>query len=296
MINWLKYKFIYFGLSLTLLFIGGYSLLSHGLRLGLDFTGGSLLELQVNADLASFKEVTEPELDVASLQQSSEGSFIIRSGTIDSAKSNQVQEVLRQKFGQVNEVRFETIGPILGKELIQKTVFGLGLAVLFILVYLAYRFKDKTFGICAVLAMLHDSLIILGAFSLLGVWRGVEIDSLFVTAVLTILSFSVHDTIVLYDRIRENRRLHPQEEIVALANRSISETMTRSVNNSLTIIFMLLALFLLGGDTTKWFVLALLIGTVSGTYSSPFVAVPLLTFWQSRSKRRPYDRSRTKFN
>ncbi|MDZ4229200.1 MAG: protein translocase subunit SecF [Patescibacteria group bacterium] len=284
MINWLKYKFIYFGLSLTLLFIGGYSLLSHGLRLGLDFTGGSLLELQVNADLASFKEVIEPELDVASLQQSSEGSFIIRSGTVDSAKSNQVQEVLRQKFGQVNEVRFETIGPILGKELIQKTVFGLGLAVLFILVYLAYRFKDKTFGICAVLAMLHDSLIILGAFSLLGVWRGVEIDSLFVTAVLTILSFSVHDTIVLYDRIRENRRLHPQEEIVALANRSISETMTRSVNNSLTIIFMLLALFLLGGDTTKWFVLALLIGTVSGTYSSPFVAVPLLTFWQSRSK------------
>ncbi|MDP4030888.1 MAG: protein translocase subunit SecF, partial [Candidatus Beckwithbacteria bacterium] len=246
MINWLKYKFIYFGLSLTLLFIGGYSLLSHGLRLGLDFTGGSLLELQVNADLASFKEVIELELDVASLQKSSEGSFIIRSGTIDSAKSNQVQEVLRQKFGQVNEVRFETIGPILGKELIQKTVFGLGLAVLFILVYLAYRFKDKTFGICAVLAMLHDSLIILGAFSLLGVWRGVEIDSLFVTAVLTILSFSVHDTIVLYDRIRENRRLHPQEEIVALANRSISETMTRSVNNSLTIIFMLLALFLLG--------------------------------------------------
>jgi len=250
------------------------------LRLGLDFTGGSLLEFKVDAQISELQPAIETETDVSSLQVSSEGSFILRSRGLDSAKNIALQEKLKNQFGQVEEIRFATIGPILGRELIRKTLFGLGLAVLFILIYLAYRFKDKTFGICAVLAMLHDSLIILGAFSVLGVYLNVEVDALFVTAVLTILSFSVHDTIVLYDRIRENRRLQPQEKFRELANRSISETMTRSINNSLTIIFMLLSLFVLGGATTRWFVLALLIGTVSGTYSSPFVAVPLLVFFK----------------
>jgi len=275
MINWFKYRVFYFGLSLVLIAGGSYSLLVNGLKLGLDFTGGSLLELKVNAPIGELQTVAEAAIPLASLQQSND-SFILRSRAIDSAQKMQLTETLKIKFGEVSEIRFETIGPLLGQELIQKTLIGLALAVLFILVYLAYRFRDKTFGICAVLAMLHDSLIILGAFSLLGAWSGVEIDALFVTAVLTILSFSVHDTIVLYDRIREDRRLYPQETMVNIANRAISETMTRSVNNSLTIIFMLLSLFVFGGETTRWFVLALLIGTVSGTYSSPFVAVPLL--------------------
>jgi len=275
MINWFKYRVFYFGLSLVLIAGGSYSLLVNGLKLGLDFTGGSLLELKVNAPIGELQTVAEAAIPLASLQQSND-SFILRSRAIDSAQKMQLTETLKIKFGEVSEIRFETIGPLLGQELIQKTLIGLALAVLFILVYLAYRFRDKTFGICAVLAMLHDSLIILGAFSLLGAWLGVEIDALFVTAVLTILSFSVHDTIVLYDRIREDRRLYPQETMVNIANRAISETMIRSVNNSLTIIFMLLSLFVFGGETTRWFVLALLIGTVSGTYSSPFVAVPLL--------------------
>lgn len=281
MINWFKYRFIYFGLSLTLLIIGGYFLLTYGLRLGLDFTGGSLLELKVDAEITALRPAIEAETDVASLQQSGEG-FILRSRGLDSAKNIALQEKLKNQFGGVEEIRFESIGPILGRELIRKTLFGLGLAILFILLYLAYRFHDKTFGICAVLAMLHDSLIILGTFSILGVYLGVEIDALFVTAVLTILSFSVHDTIVLYDRIRENRRLYSQEKFRELANRSISETMTRSINNSLTIVFMLLSLFVLGGETTRWFVFALLIGTISGTYSSPFVAVPLLVLFKGK--------------
>ena len=279
MINWFKYRLVYFGLSLVLIAGGSYSLFTNGLKLGLDFTGGSLLELKVNAPINDLQSAVEAEIPLASLQQSSD-SFILRSAAIDSAQKTQLTETLKAKFGEVSEVRFETIGPVLGQELIQKTLIGLVLAVLFILVYLAYRFRDKTFGICAVLAMLHDSLIILGAFSLLGAWLGVEIDALFVTAVLTILSFSVHDTIVLYDRIREDRRLYPQETMVNIANRAISETMARSINNSLTIIFMLLSLFIFGGDTTRWFVLALLIGTIFGTYSSPFVAVPLLVLFK----------------
>ncbi len=281
MINWFKYRWLYFGFSLTLISVGSYSLLTSGLRLGLDFTGGSLLEIKVNAPINELQSLVEAEIPLVSLQQSND-SFILRSSAIDSGQKTQVIEKLKEAFGEVSEVRFETIGPVLGQELIQKTLLGLLLAILFILVYLAYRFKDKTFGICAVLAMLHDSLIILGAFSLLGVYLEVEIDALFVTAVLTILSFSVHDTIVLYDRIRENRRLYPQEALVPMANRSISATMTRSINNSLTIIFMLLSLFILGGETTRWFVLALLIGTISGTYSSPFTAVPLLVLFKRK--------------
>ena len=280
MINWFKYRFIYFGLSLILIAIGGFFLITHGLKLGLDFTGGSLLELKANASLEQLQPLIESEVEIGSLLQSGQNHFILRSSNLDSVKNIALEAKLKQAFEGVEEVRFETIGPILGRELIQKTLFGLGLAILFILFYLAYRFKDKVFGICAVLAMLHDSLIILGTFSVLGVWLGVEVDALFVTAVLTILSFSVHDTIVLYDRIREDRRLYPQADILDLANRAISETMTRSINNSLTIIFMLLALFILGGSTTRWFIFALLIGTISGTYSSPFMAVPLLVLFK----------------
>ena len=282
MINWFKYRFIYFGLSLILIAIGGFFLITHGLKLGLDFTGGSLLELKANASLEQLQPLIESEVEIGSLLQSGQNHFILRSSNLDSAKKIALEAKLKQAFEGVEEVRFETIGPILGRELIQKTLFGLGLAILFILFYLAYRFKDKVFGICAVLAMLHDSLIILGTFSVLGVWLGVEVDALFVTAVLTILSFSVHDTIVLYDRIREDRRLYPQADILDLANRAISETMTRSINNSLTIIFMLLALFILGGSTTRWFIFALLIGTISGTYSSPFTAVPLLVLFKRK--------------
>ncbi|MGB9613597.1 MAG: protein translocase subunit SecF, partial [Candidatus Margulisiibacteriota bacterium] len=156
----------------------------------------------------------------------------------------------------------------------------------FILLYVAWRFKDKKFGICAILAMFHDSLVLLGSFSLLGHFFGVEVDTLFVTAMLTILSFSVHDTVVVYDRIRESQKNLPHLPFEQLVNKAVTETLVRSLNNSLTIIFMLVALFLLGGETIRWFVAALLIGTISGTYSSPFTAAPLLVIWeQLKSKK-----------
>lgn len=283
--NWLKWRWLYFLFSGILIGSGGFFLLTQGLKLGLDFTGGSLLELKINAPLDRVEAAVSADLGAINIRQSGSGSFLIRANELDSAGNTALQVKLSQEFGSVEELRFETVGPVLGKELIQKTMIGLVLAVGFILIYLGWRFKDRVFGICAVLAMLHDSLIILGSFSFFGAVFGVEIDSLFVTAVLTILSFSVHDTIVLYDRIREDRRLYPQTSLAEIANRAISETMTRSINNSLTIIFMLVALLVLGGDTTRWFVTALLIGTISGTYSSPFTAVPLLVLLKRNSKR-----------
>ena len=166
-----------------------------------------------------------------------------------------------------------------------KTVTALVLAALLILAYIAWQFKNWSFGISATLATLHDSLVILGSFSLLGHFFGFEIDILFVTALLTILSFSVHDTIVVYDRIRESLKRFPGTPFETLVNKAISETLVRSLNNSLTVIFMLISLVVLGGDTIRQFAIALLIGTVSGTYSSIFTAAPILAVWKNRLKK-----------
>ena len=177
--------------------------------------------------------------------------------------------------GSVVELRFETVGPILGAELLRKTMVAAALAVVGILLYVAWAFKNIRYGVSAILALFHDMLVVIGIFSLLGHFYGVEVDVLFVTAVLTTMSFSVHDTIVVFDRIRESLRRDNLPFDVTV-NKALTETMSRSVNNSMTIAFMLLALVLLGGETIKWFSVALLIGTISGTYSSPFVATQLL--------------------
>lgn len=280
MINFMKYKWLYFLISLIVILPGIYFLIKFGLKPSVDFTGGSLLELNVNAPLQEVRNVAESVVKLNSLQLSSQNTYIFRTEFLDTAKTNQLKTTLESNFGTVTEISFNTIGPTLGKELLKKTFIGILLSAGFILLYVAYRFRDKKYGICAVLAMLHDTLVVVGIFSFLGVYLGVEVDALFVTALLTILSFSVHDTIVVYDRIRELQKLFPKLTYTQLVNKAVTETLTRSLNNSMTIIFMLLALYLLGGSTTKWFVFALLIGTVSGTYSSTFTAAPLLVLWE----------------
>jgi preprotein translocase subunit SecF len=188
------------------------------------------------------------------------------------------------KNQKATEVSFESVGPSIGPELIKKTIYALLISAGTILLWIAYQFKSIKFGISATLATFHDTLVLLGAFSLFSHFFGAEVDFLFVTAVLTILSFSVHDTIVVFDRIREIRK-KTGGEVIEIANEALSETMVRSLNNSFTIIFMLIALILMGGESTKWFAVALLVGTVSGTYSSPFVAVPILVTWDELQKK-----------
>ncbi|KPJ70503.1 hypothetical protein AMJ51_01685 [Microgenomates bacterium DG_75] len=288
--NWMKYKWLYFLLSALVLVPGITSLVLFGLSPAIDFTGGSLLELKTEGELNP-KEVEgvigEKGFEVLTVQTSGKNQILIRLQPIEKEQANEIKSAIQEKFEQEpEEVRFETVGPTLGKELITKTIWAIVLAAGFILAYVAWRFKDVKFGVCAILAMFHDTFILLGSFSLLGYFLGVEIDTLFVTAVLTILSFSVHDTIVVYDRIRESQKLLPQASFVDLINKAVTETLSRSVNNSMTIIFMLIALLLLGGTTIKWFVAALLIGTISGTYSSTFTAAPLLVIWEKIEKRR----------
>ena len=283
--NFLKFKPLYFLISGIVLLAGGWSLVTTGLRPAVDFTGGSLVEYRFSNEVPSSEKVTEilneKGLQASSIQPTKEQGLMLRLPPLEQKQVDELKAGLKEKTSQeVEEVRFESVGPTLGRELLIKTGVAVALAAGFILVYVAWAFKDKKYGVCAILAMGHDSLVMVGLFSLLGRFFKVEVDTLFVTALLTTLSFSVHDTVVVYDRIRESVKKYPGVDFGELANKALTETMTRSLNNSFTIIFMLVALVLLGGETIKWFAVALLIGTVSGTYSSPFVAVPLLEIWE----------------
>lgn len=256
--NWMRFRPVYFlisGLSLTLSL---YAILVWGFRPSIDFTGGTVVEYRAGDEKQTFR--FGPDF------------------TSEDAQSFAGE--LEDEFEKRPEVlRFEQVGPAFSQEILRKTYVAAALAAAGILLWVAWQFKSLQFGVSAILAMLHDTFILLGVFAILGYYLGIEVDILFVTAVLTTLSFSVHDTIVVYDRIRESSKRFSDISMYDLANKAVSETMVRSLNNSLTIIFMLFALFLMGGETIKWFVFALLVGTIAGTYSSPFVAVPLLVTW-----------------
>lgn len=275
----MKYRALYYLISLLIIVPGISSLLTHGLNLSLDFTGGTnivwnspSLDEETIRNAFEFREV---EIEEFSAQNDE---ITIRTSPIDSNAYNLILIELQDNY-DISELRYETVGPSLGSELIRKTLYAVGIAAVLILIYVAFRFRNFQFGLTAIIAMLHDTLILLGTFSMLGRHYGVEIDTLFVTAVLTILSFSVHDTIVVYDRIRELKNKHSRLEFEEVVNRAVVETLGRSINNSMTIIFMLMAMYLIGGDSTRWFIFALLIGTISGTYSSTFTAAPLLVTW-----------------
>lgn len=292
--NFMRFKWFYFLLSALIILPGIYSLIRFGLRPSVDFIGGAMLELKfeqsaISKQQAAIEEVIEEKkFEVVSAQTSGENQVLIRMKPISKEDVSIIKAVLAEKFSETpQEIRFESVGPILGKELITKTIVGILLAAGVILLYVAKQFNDPMFGISAILAMFHDTLVMLGIFSLLGHFYGVEVDTLFVTAMLTILSFSVHDTVVVYDRIRESQKRFPKESFTNLVNKAVTETLPRSINNSMTIIFMLVALWLLGGSTVKWFAFALLIGTISGTYSSTFTAAPLLVVWNDiKNKKR----------
>ena len=277
---WLKYTKLYFFISVFLIGISIYSLLVWGVKPAVEFTGGSLVEYRFLNNLQNKKfleEIVEKEVGFVSIANASDNIYIIKLKPINEDKRISLRKRIKENFPDAEELRFETIGPSFGPELIQKTVYAIILASVAILLWVAYQFKSFKFGLSAVLALFHDSFILIGLFSLFGHFWGTEIDFLFITALLTTLSFSVHDTIVVFDRIREIRK-NEGGDLYDISNRALSETMVRSLNNSFTIIFMLLALVLLGGQSIKWFAVALLVGTVLGTYSSPFVAVPLLNF------------------
>lgn len=284
----MKYRYLFFGISCFVLGFGFYFIFNHGLPRSIDFVGGSLMKLEIKNSDANAEKITnelKKVYEVSEIKKLDNDIYEVTGSNLSNDEKEVALNMLKQVYSDTSLLSFDTVGPAISQELATKTMTALALVAAIITFYVARQFNELKFGIAAILAMLHDSLILLGAFSFFGFYFGVKIDILFVTALLTTLSFSVHDTIVVFDRIRELKRKNVAKDLAEIINLAISETLTRSLNNSLTIIFMLTALVLLGGETIKWFAVALLVGAVTGTYSSTFTAVPLLLLFDDLAKK-----------
>ena len=286
MVDFLKYKLIYFLISVLVIGAGLFSISRWGYDFSIDFVGGTNINYQLTKDIdgkvleESLKKNKIEEIDY----QLENKKLILRAKPIDEKKEAAFKSDLEKETGKITVLSSETVGPTLGRETVVKTTFASLLAVLGILIYMSFAFKGFKFAVAAVLAMIHDLLVVVGTYSLLSHFFGAQFDAMFVTAVLTTMSFSVHDTIVIFDKMREYMG-SGEGTIESLANRALQETMVRSLNNSMTIVFMLLALSMLGGSTIRFFIIALLIGTMTGTYSSPFVATPILVWLEKRKRK-----------
>ena len=292
-----KWYFLFSGLIMV---PGIVFMLLGGLKLGIDFTGGTVWELQFQREVPPLEvQAVLAQNGLEAQVQSAQGNAsIIRTRELKEGSDEKAQlaAALRATFGDFTELQIQTVGPTVGTSISQRAIIAVGLTSIGILLYLAYAFRQAPhpfrYGVCAILAMIHDVIIVIGIFAMLGYFLNVEIDALFVTALLTVIGFSVHDTIVVFDRIRENVGRRAGVDFSDIVNYSIIQTLVRSVNTSLTVIFTLLALYLFGGETTKNFILALLIGIVSGTYSSIFNASLLLVIWDNGEVAAFFDRFR----
>jgi preprotein translocase subunit SecF len=294
MIRFVERKWIYFLVSGLMIVPGVIFLLLGGLRPGIEFRGGTLIDVRFDSAPPSVAEVREVMDGLGRGEAQiivAESRVEIRTFEMTAAELAATDAALEEKYGsRIIDVTPQVVSPSFSGELIQNAIRSIALASLLIVLLIAYAFRDFgwsafRYGIAAILALLHDALLVLGLFAMLGYFFEVEIDSLFVTAVLTIIGFSVHDTIVVFDRIRENLRLNPGEALNPVINFSIMQTMTRSIVTGLTVVFMLLALYLFGGFSMRNFALALLVGVISGTYSSIFNASQIVSLWQEIEDR-----------
>lgn len=284
--NIIKRRKIFYIISGTLVAASLFFIFYFGLNLGIDFTGGSLIEVEYAGARPENSAVSEKlsglNLGNISIQPTGEKGIIIRSRNLQELEHQAVLNEL-QNLGGLGEVRFDSIGPVIGKELANKSWVAITMVLVMIIFYIAFAFRKVSrpvssfkYGLAAVIALAHDVIIPSGVFVVLGKYMGVEIDILFVTALLTILGFSVHDTIVVFDRVRENLIKGISKNFEETVGQSVSQTITRSINTSLTVVLVLFALFFLGGETTKYFSLVLILGVSFGTYSSIFLASPIL--------------------
>jgi preprotein translocase subunit SecF len=276
MVKFVERKWWYFGLSLLLIVPGVIFLLLGGLKPGIEFKGGTLLDARFDSPptITEVRTVmTDLKHDEAIIQVAEGGRIEIRTFEMKPDEIVAAEAAIKAKFGpNVKDISHEVVSPSFSSELIDNAVRSIALASVMIVLLIAFAFRNFgwaafRYGIAAIISLLHDAALVLGLFAILGYFFNVEIDSLFVTAVLTIIGFSVHDTIVVFDRIRENLRLNPGEALNPVINFSIMQTLARSVITSLTVCLTLLALYLFGGFSMRNFALALLVGIVSGTYT-----------------------------
>jgi preprotein translocase subunit SecF len=281
----------YFLASLLVILPGIFSMIFFGFRLGIDFAGGNQLNLVFNRPVQA--SAIQREMDSfnveATVQQAGSNKVLITTKPLSTVQETNIRKDLDKKFGGIDQQNSSSaaVGPLIARELVLGAGGLIAIASILIVAYLSFRFNYK-FAICAILALLHDVFVLTGVYSILGRVFNLplgEINTLFVTAVLTVIGFSVHDTIVIFDRIRENLRQASRLTFEQNVNLSIIQSLARSINTSMTVVFVLVALFLISPTNIKGFTLALLIGIVSGTYSSIFNASPLLVVWRRLNPR-----------
>jgi preprotein translocase subunit SecF len=270
-----------------------------GLKPGIDLAGGSFLQVSYPAGRPPVEEVhaivSKLNLGEVRVQPTGTNGYILRQRDLSNEEKNQLEAVLGG-LGSIHEDQFTSVGPVLGAELMRKAWIALSLVTLCIILFIAFAFRHVSkpvaswkYGVVAIVTLAHDVLIPAGLFAFLGVLRGAEVDTLFIVALLTILGISINDTIVVFDRIRENlahnEDRHKREDFDSVVGRSIRQTIARSINTSLTVVIVLLALYFVGPTATKDFSLTLIVGMIAGTYSSIFLAAPLLVVWEKWQRR-----------
>ena len=300
MFDIVRKRYWFFALSLLVIIPGLISIGIHWtqtgtpLPLAIDFAGGSLLELQFKTtgavepgDVQTI--LAQNGFEDSLVQTSGSNDIVIRAEEMNSATKAQIENAIESRYGAFTELRFESVGPAVGAEVARAAMIAVAMAALGILIYIWFVFRQVPnafrYGTAAIVAMLHDVLVVLGLESIFGFAFGWQVDSLFLTALLTVIGFSVHDTIVVFDRIRENMFVYRGEDFEQIVNHSIVQTLDRSINTQLMVMFPLLAMVLFGGVTIRHFVTILLLGVLSGTYSSIFNASPILVVWEKREWR-----------
>jgi preprotein translocase subunit SecF len=298
-----KQRNIFFALTGLLVALCVGATLTFGLHLGTDFTGGTLAEFSYEGGRPDAQEITKALSNAGvhgvSLREANENDYILRSAQLNQTQRDELQQTLSLVGHPATITQYTEVGPTIGTELRTKALLSTTLVLICILLFIAFAFRKVSkpisswvYGIIALVTLLHDVVVPVGFFSVLGHLYGAEVDTLFVTAVLTVLGFSVHDTIVVFDRVRENLRINQEkgrkEDFEETAARSLNQTVVRSINTSMTVVFTLLVLFLVGPESTRYFALTLLVGIIGGTYSSVALATPLLVVaerWMAKKKK-----------
>lgn len=301
MIQIVNKRYLYFAISLLVIVPGIVILLTGGMPLSIDFTGGSYLEVQFEAnktpqpaELVNLYE--QADIADAQVQTTESGTLLIRSSFLDNEKRDQILTAMRDLSGsEVTIVRFDSVGPSIGEQVASRAALAVGVAALAVVIFITLAFRKVTnafrYGVCAIIAMVHDVAVVFSVAGIGGLLLGWQMDALFLTALLTVIGFSVQDKIVVFDRIRENSNILRRLDFETLVNHSIVQTLQRSINTQLmTVEFLLLALALFGGVTLQEFAVILLVGLFSGTYSSIFIAAPILVLWENKEWRNWFGR------
>lgn len=300
----IKWQKLWWSISLGIIAIGlaamgiSYATLGSPLRPGLDFVGGTRLQLQLDCSVAGNCDrplevsrvrdiLNQEELGGSSIQVLEGNTLSIRTKTLNVDRRTKLQAALQDEIGRFDPktLQIDTVGPAIGKELFASGLLALVVSFFGIIVYLSFRFQFD-YAFFAIVALFHDVLITCGIFAILGLVSGVEVDSLFLVSLLTIIGFSVNDTVVIYDRVRENLEKNPNLPIAEIVDDSVTQTLGRSINTTLTTLLPLVAIFLFGGETLKYFAFALIVGFIAGAYSSIFIASSLLAWWRDRDPKK----------